>query len=77
MLLHVMGNNLTTRIDGDQATAESYNLALRRQGSAFFIMNAAANRWTLQKIDGRWKIEEWMLRSPGAQDFNKVHVTVE
>jgi hypothetical protein len=72
-----MGNNLTTRIDNDSATAESYNLTLIRRGGEFVLYNAALNRWTLKKIDGKWRIKECKRRRPGTKEFNKIHVTME
>jgi hypothetical protein len=77
MSLHLMDNNLVTRISGDSATAESYNVTLVRQGSQMVIFNASINRWTLAKVDGRWMIEECVRRRPGAPGFDRVLVTPE
>ena len=75
--LHFMGNNLSTRIEGDNAIAESYNMTLVRRGPEFILYNAAINRWTLSKIDGRWRIKECKRRRPGTEEFGNIHVTME
>jgi hypothetical protein len=75
--LHFMGNNLTTHIDGDDAVAESYNFTVLRSGTSFTIYNAAINRWTLHKIDGRWRIQECKRRRPGTREYPSVLVTTE
>jgi hypothetical protein len=72
--LHFMGNNLKTRIDGDQAVAESYNLTLLRRGTEFVLFNAAVNRWTLRKVDGEWKIKECKRRRPGTAEFGNINL---
>jgi hypothetical protein len=75
--LHVHGNNLTTHIDGDKAVADSYGITLVRQDAGFLLLTAAANRWTLRKTDGQWRIKECFRRRPGTEEFHKVHVTME
>jgi SnoaL-like domain len=75
--LHFMGNNLTTEISGDSAIAESYNMTLVRRGAEFILFNAAINRWTLVKRDGKWLIKECFRRRPGTAEFQNVLVTQE
>jgi hypothetical protein len=70
--LHVMDCNLRTRIAGNTATAESYNLTLVREGARTILFNASINRWTLRKMDGRWRVEECMRRRPAAPGFDRV-----
>lgn len=73
--LHIMDNNLVTQVEGDRATAESYNVTLVRRGSQMTLFNASINRWTLAKVDGAWRIEECVRRRPGAPGFDSVLVT--
>jgi hypothetical protein len=75
--LHLMDQNLVTRIQGDAATAESYNMTLVRKGSQIVLFNASINRWTLARIEGRWRIRECLRRRPGAPGFARVLVTEE
>jgi SnoaL-like domain len=72
--LHFMGNNLKTRIDGDRAVAESYNLTLVRRQNEFVLFNAAVNRWTLRKVDGQWRIQECKRRRPGTAEFGDINL---
>lgn len=73
--LHIMDNNLVTSVDGDVATAESYNITLVRRGSQMTLFNASINRWTLARVDGAWRIEECTRRRPGAPGFDSVLTT--
>jgi hypothetical protein len=75
--MHLMGNNLKTQISGDNAIAESYNVTLVRRGPEFVLFNAAINRWTLVKRDGKWLIKECFRRRPGTAEYHKVLVTQE
>jgi hypothetical protein len=75
MSLHILDHNLLTTIDGDAATAESYNVTLVRRGSQMTLFNASINRWTLARVHGAWKIEECRRRRPGAPGFESVLVT--
>jgi hypothetical protein len=72
--LHFMGNNLKTRINGEQAVAESYNLTLLRRENEFVLFNAAVNRWTLRKVDGQWRIKECKRRRPGTAEFGDINL---
>lgn len=72
MSLHLMGNNLVTRIDGDTATAESYNLTIVRRGAQFHVIGAAVNIWHLVKIDGAWRIKENRRRRPGTPGYQSI-----
>jgi hypothetical protein len=72
-----MDSNLVTRISGDVATAESYNLTLVRKGAETSLFNASINRWTLVRVAGRWLIKECFRRRPGAPGYDRVLVTRE
>ena len=73
--LHLMNVNLVTHITGDTAIAESYNLTIVRDGSEMRLMNAAVNRWELNRVNGRWLICRCLRRRPGAAGFDQVLVT--
>jgi hypothetical protein len=70
--MHAQGNNLVTYIDGDSAVAEAYSIVLMREDDGLHVFTCNANRWTLQKVDGAWKIRERFIRTPGAEGFTTV-----
>lgn len=75
MCLHIMDSNVLVQVEGERATAESYNLTLVRRDSRMTLLNASANRWTLTKASGAWLIEECVRRRPGAPGFDSVQPT--
>jgi SnoaL-like domain len=70
--MHVQGNNLTTHIEGENAVAESYSFAFVREEGGMQLFTCNANRWTLKKIDGAWRIRERLIRSPGTDEYLNV-----
>jgi hypothetical protein len=70
--LHIQGLNLRTTITGATAIAEAYNIMVVREGSAFELMSGSIGRWTLEKMDGRWRIKDSTRRHPGSVGFEKV-----
>ncbi|MET0137385.1 MAG: nuclear transport factor 2 family protein, partial [Sphingobium sp.] len=43
-------------IEGDAAVAVCYSCVTRWTGKAFELYRVAANRWTLRREDGDWRI---------------------
>jgi SnoaL-like domain len=75
MCLHIMDSNLLISIEGERATAESYNLTLVRRDSRMILLNGSVNRWSLTKTSGSWLIEQCVRRRPGAPGFDSVQTT--
>ncbi|MDT9592131.1 nuclear transport factor 2 family protein [Nocardioides zeae] len=66
--LHMQGNNLTLRIDGDVAIANNYSFILHQDGVDLRLVSASVNDWRLVRRDGRWLISERRRRMVGAPD---------
>jgi hypothetical protein len=73
--MHGQGNNLRTYIDGDVAVAESYSLVLTKGEDGKIDLDGGSNRWTLHRVDGRWKIRKRMRRGMGMASFHEAYVT--
>lgn len=43
-------------LNGDEAVATNHSLVLRRKGDGHEVWRASANRWALERCDGRWLI---------------------
>lgn len=56
--MHLQGNNLTTEIDGDEAVASSYQVALVAREDGPSVLSAGNNQWQLRRVDGQWRIKE-------------------
>jgi hypothetical protein len=56
--LHLQGNNLVTYIDGDEAAASGYQVAIAVDEDGTRLVSAGNNEWQLRKVDGRWLIKE-------------------
>ena len=56
--MHLQGNNLVTEIDGDQAIARSYQVAIVAGDDGVRVLSAGNNQWQLRKVDGNWLIHE-------------------
>ncbi len=52
---HLLGP-VEIALDGECATAIGHSLVLRNAGTAFEILRASANRWQLEKRQGRWEV---------------------
>lgn len=63
--LHVQGNNVSIRIDGDEAVALSYSILLHQVGAEVRTLGAGVNRWLFRRVDGRWRIHERRRREVG------------
>lgn len=70
--LHLQGNNVVLRIDGDTAEANGYSLVVLDDGKTVTITSAGVNRWRFERIDGRWQIAERLRREPGNREFEAV-----
>ena len=68
-VMHVQGNNLEITITGDQALATGYALSLLSRDGSLSIIGASANRWHLQKVRGRWRVQERKLRAVGHGEY--------
>ena len=67
--MHLHGNNLVTRIDGDEATAGSYGAALVAGDDGVSVLSAGNNHWRLRRVDGRWLLVERRGTSLGDEYF--------
>jgi hypothetical protein len=67
--LHIQDMNLTVRVDGDTAQAESYSMTLLREGDETVVRSAGMIRWSFRRVGGRWYIAEKYRRPPGDQDL--------
>jgi hypothetical protein len=56
--MHLQGNNLTTEIDGDEAVARGYQVAIVSDEAGTRVLSAGNNTWQLRKVDGQWRIKE-------------------
>lgn len=52
---HVLGP-IAIDLDGDRATARGHSLVLRFTGSGFEVHRVSANRWTLARQPGGWRV---------------------
>lgn len=52
---HVLGP-VHIRLDGERALAIGYSVVFRRAGEGFEAWRVSANRWELEKRNGRWKV---------------------
>ncbi|MBL7488185.1 nuclear transport factor 2 family protein [Frankia sp. AgB1.9] len=56
--MHLQGNNLVTDIQGDEAVARGYQVAIVADDQGTRVLSAGNNQWQLRKVDGRWLIRE-------------------
>jgi len=56
--MHLQGNNLTTEIDGDEAVAKGYQVAIAADENGTRVLSAGNNTWQLRRTDGQWRIRE-------------------
>jgi hypothetical protein len=70
--LHVQGNNLTVRIDGNHAVASGYSFILQQKDTGIALISASVNEWDLRKREGRWLIHMRKRRMVGAPDTAEV-----
>lgn len=56
--MHLQGNNLVTEIDGDEAVARSYQVAIAADDNGVRVLSAGNNTWQLRRVDGQWLIKE-------------------
>ena len=52
---HVVGP-LLVEVDGDQATAATYSLVMRREDGRFHLWRVSAVRWELERSGPSWKV---------------------
>jgi len=45
-------------VAGDDATAVGYSFVIRREEDRWFVLRAAANRWTLRRTEDGWRVAE-------------------
>lgn len=69
---HTAGGPLVIEVDGDDATARGYSVLITRGADGFRIEMAAFNRWTLRRIDGRWRIAERRIRPVASPEAAEV-----
>lgn len=68
-VMHVQGNNVEIRIDGENALATGYAISLISRDGGLKVIGASANRWQLRKTDGRWLVHERKFRPIGHEHF--------
>jgi hypothetical protein len=68
-VMHCMGNNVVTHIDGDEAVVDSYSVVLKGSGPNVGVWTAGNNQWRLKKVAGTWLLKERRRRSIGDADF--------
>lgn len=82
---HALTGPLIMHIDGDDAVVEGYSLVIvvsdeetrrtrakRPVKPAINISGANFNRWTLRRVDGRWRIKERVNREVGDEKIHEV-----
>jgi len=67
--MHLHGNNLVVRVEGDDAVAGSYGVTLVKGDDGTRILSAAGNRWDLRRVDGEWRIRQRSSASIGDGRF--------
>lgn len=67
--MHMASQEMVVRIDGDTASATSYSLLLQESSGAVSILSGANSRWTLQRVNGAWKLRERRRRQVGSTEF--------
>lgn len=48
----------TVRIEGERAIAHNHSLVIVHEGGRWVVDRSSANRWELEKTDGRWRVRE-------------------
>ncbi len=56
--MHLQGNNLVTEVEGSEARAKSYQVALVIDEKGVRVLSAGNNQWQLRKMGGEWLIRE-------------------
>ena len=56
--MHLQGNNFVTYIDGDEAVASGYQVAIAVDENGPRVISAGNNEWKLRKVEGEWRIAE-------------------
>jgi hypothetical protein len=51
---HVINTPIVV-VDGDTAVATGHSTTYRRDGERFYPDRVSANRWELERVDGRWR----------------------
>ena len=75
--MHLLGQNLVIRVDGDTAIASSYSLLLLKRKDALEVYSASSNKWVLRRARTGWKILERSRRPLADEDFDEVLVALE
>ncbi|MFL5846633.1 MAG: nuclear transport factor 2 family protein [Solirubrobacteraceae bacterium] len=69
---HLSSIDLRTHVDGDDATAESYDLVMVREEAGMVVWGAGINRWTFRREGGDWRIAERVRRALGGEGLRDV-----
>lgn len=68
--MHLMGNNVAMRVEGDRAVANSYSMTMQADPEQVVdILSVANNQWQLERVDGRWLIKERRRREIGSEEY--------
>jgi hypothetical protein len=63
--MHVTTGNLRTRIDGDDAVAETYYVVLVKDGDSIVVANGGFTQLQLRRVDGLWRIQRRLRHQIG------------
>jgi hypothetical protein len=67
--MHLHGSNLVTHIDGDEAVADSYGVAIVKNDQGVSLISAGNNQWQFRRVDGKWLIKQRRGASLGDDKF--------
>jgi len=69
-VMHLQGNNVQVRIDGDEAEVTAYSVVLHSaEGGPTTVLGAGSNRWTFRREQGHWRIRSRIRRPNGDPEF--------
>jgi hypothetical protein len=63
--MHLTTGNLRSRIDGDDAVAETYYVVLVKEGDSIVVANGGFTRLQLRRVDGQWRIQRRLRHQIG------------
>lgn len=68
--MHLPAVNIRVAVDDDHATAESSALVIVREDAAKVMYEAGFTRWSLRRVDGRWRIARRVRYGIGTPGFD-------
>jgi hypothetical protein len=67
--LHTHSGTVDVEVEGDRATAHAYTVLHQEQGGRVWTASAAANRWSLRRVEGGWRVAERVRRQLATPGF--------